>query len=131
MRTPLTVPPAVVSLLRSALLVEIGDAAAEISSTSALARREHHPGWIQQHLERFDTHRHLLDTIGWTETPAQTSVEIDLDRHRHALINALTNQLDTELDQQLAPLESTNKHRRTQMNADAIDRFLADVTRKE
>jgi hypothetical protein len=47
MSKPFTVPPAVVALLRSALISEIGEAAAEISSVSALACREHHAsyGW--------------------------------------------------------------------------------------
>jgi hypothetical protein len=129
MSRSLVVPPAVVPILRSALINEVGDAASEISTVSSLAEREWHPQWFASHLDHFDTHRSLLDLVGWGESDGQTELEIDLDWHRAPLLNALINQLDLELD--LMDVDPTiggaaRQRRRAEISARAIESFLAD-----
>jgi hypothetical protein len=128
MSTPLVIPPSVVSILRSAVLFEIGDAASEISTVSARARAESHPEWFAGHLEHLDTQRALLDALGWSE--AEVEVEIDLDKHRAALVKALANQLETELDLMEADpgkQGAESQRRRARANAREIERFVAEV----
>ncbi len=130
MSTPLVIPPAVVSILRSAVLFEIGDAASEISTVSARARAESHPEWFAGHLNHFDTQRALLDALGWSEADIEIEAEIDLDQHRAALVRALANQLETELDLMDADpgkQGAESQRRRARANAREIERFIADV----
>jgi hypothetical protein len=128
MSPPLVIPPAVVSILRSAVLFEIEDAASEISNVSARARAESHPEWFAGHLEHFDTQRALLDALGWGD--AHLEVVIDLDKHRAALAKGLANQLETERD--LIEVDpggqgAEQQHRRARANAREIERFIAEV----
>jgi N-acetyl-beta-hexosaminidase len=130
MSTPLVIPPAVVSILRSAVLFEIGDAASEISTVSARARAESHPEWFAGHLRHFDTQRALLDALGWKEAEVEIEPQIDLDQHQSALVTALANQLDTELDLIEADPGKQGagpQRRRANTNAREIERFVAEV----
>jgi hypothetical protein len=91
-----TIPAKAVLRLREALYGELGDVAEELASVSRRPRaRQQRDKWAQP-VARFDRTRALLDGIGWVQRDPEQDVEIDLDRHRQAIVEALTAALEGE-----------------------------------
>jgi hypothetical protein len=89
-----TIPAAAVVQLREALFSELGTVSQELDEivvTSERARAD----WSEP-VARFDRTRALLDEIGWNEVQQESDVEIDLDRHRQVIEEALSDALDLD-----------------------------------
>jgi hypothetical protein len=91
----ITIPADAVLRLREALYSQLGDVAEELASADRRPGREVHDEWSEA-VARFDRTRALLDEIGWSERDPERDVEVDLDRHRHVIVDALSDQLDAE-----------------------------------
>lgn len=129
MSTTLTVPAPIVGHLRCGLHSELGQAAAEIDGLSVLPEREAHPEWFEEPLRQLDAVRALLDVIGWGEPAVSEPVEVDLDRHRAALIAALAGLLEIErdlLDVDTSFEGAERQRERAGHAVSEIESFLAD-----
>lgn len=89
-----TIPAQIVSVVRSAVLTELGEAADQITEASIVYEKERHPENFTAPLARFDAARALLEAIGWSDVQRV----IDLGTHRPALVRALEDRLRVERD---------------------------------
>ena len=89
-----TIPAAAVPRLRGALYSQLGKVADELDQIVVMARRAK-DDWSEP-VARFDRTRVVLDVIGWNERDPERNVEIDLDRHRRVIVEALRDELDGE-----------------------------------
>jgi hypothetical protein len=87
-----TIPAHLVSVLRSAVLTGLGDAASPIEEASLTYRKEEHPEYFSGPLEQFDAIRALLDRIGWSDAERV----LDIVGYRHLLAKALTDRLEAD-----------------------------------
>jgi hypothetical protein len=121
-----TIPAEAVLRLREALYGELGDVAEELASVSRRPRaRQQRDKWAQ-HLARFDRNRALLDEIGWVQRDPERDTEIDLARHRQAIVEALTAALESErhlMAEQGARAEQ--QRRNAHARAVTIESFMA------
>ncbi len=97
MRT-VTTPADVVGILRNALHTEIGQDASDIQRVSEDGHGDLHAEEYDKPLLDFDAHRALLEVIGWSKPSSDEAVQIDLDRHKWALLTTLTRRLAVEHD---------------------------------
>ncbi len=88
-----SIPAAVVRQLRGALFGQLGSVAEDLAALNNEPGREVRGEW-SEHIERFDRTRALLDRIGWSEQAAEGPTEIDLDRHRRAIVDSLRSDLE-------------------------------------
>jgi hypothetical protein len=129
MSTTLTVTAEIVGHLRCGLHMELGHAAEEIATLSALRDRETYRDWYAEPLEQFDAARALLDAAGWSMTDSPERVEIDLDQYQPILVAALTGLLEIERDlMDVDPsFEGAERQRKRASRAvREIESFLAD-----
>jgi len=89
-----TVPAAAVVQLREALYSELGNVTEEIDAIVVTSRRAR-DDWSPA-VARFDRTRALLDALGWNERDPERDVEVDLDRHRQVIVEALSEALEGE-----------------------------------
>jgi hypothetical protein len=82
------IPAAAVLRLREALYSQLGKVAEELDQIVVSAGRAH-DDWSEP-VARFDRTRALLDVLGWNERDPELDVEIDLDRHRRVIVEALS-----------------------------------------
>jgi DNA-binding XRE family transcriptional regulator len=94
MTSTLVVPAGMVAYLRDGLLSGIVDAASDVQDAGTLTEKMSKPGWYQEPLAFFDRHRLLMDLIGWEDTDTQVDVQIDLQEHRGAVLEALWSRLN-------------------------------------
>jgi hypothetical protein len=89
-----TIPAAAVVQLREALYSELGNVAEELDEIVVASERAR-DDWSGP-VARFDRARAVLDEIGWNERDHEHDVEIDLDRHREVIEEALSAELERE-----------------------------------
>ena len=90
----IAVPAAAVLRLREALYGQVGKVADEISEIVVTPWRADED-WSPL-VARFDRTRVLLDEVGWNERDPERDIQIDLDRHRQVIVEALSDELDGE-----------------------------------
>jgi hypothetical protein len=88
------IPAAAVPRLREALYSELGNVAGELDEIVVTNERAQ-DDWSEP-VARFDRTRAVLDVLGWNERDPEHDVEIDLDRHREVIEDALSAELDRE-----------------------------------
>lgn len=93
MTSMLVVPAEMVRYLRDGLLLELVDAATDVYDAGTDTRTMSKPGWYREPLAVFDRDRLLMDLIGWEDTDTQADVQIDLQEHREAVLEALWSRL--------------------------------------
>lgn len=127
------VPAAVVSILRDRLIMEVGEAASEISTVAACANREQHPEWFTEHLNQFDTTRGLLDLIGWKQPVHQAPVELAPGRDFTTTRDLLISELDLQRDLARASSELTSaqQRHRSLTKARDLEAFLVKIDPEE
>jgi hypothetical protein len=89
---PTTIPAAVVLQLRGALYHQLGSTAEDLASVDYSPPADRLSEWSEP-IARFDRARALLDRIGWCAPDPERDVEIDLDRHRRVIADALGQDL--------------------------------------
>jgi hypothetical protein len=87
-----TIPAPVVTELRGALYHQLGGTAEDLASVHYEPPTERLSEWSEP-LARVDRARALLDRIGWCAPDPERDVEIDLDRHRRVIVDALGHDL--------------------------------------
>jgi len=136
MSTTVTVPAQVVTLVRSALHTELGNAAEALAGVVERHGNEDHPEWFTEPLQRHDATRALLDVIGWDNTSQPVDARVDLRIHREALTAALDVALlvgDEELaeaeqvDAERAKRGEPSKRETTARRVLALQEFVAAV----
>jgi hypothetical protein len=90
-----TVPAAVVLELRGALYHQLGSTAEDLASADYDPPADRLSEWSEP-LARLDRARVLLDRIGWVRSNPETGAEIDLDRHRRVILDALGTDLSIQ-----------------------------------
>jgi hypothetical protein len=91
--TKTTIPAEIVRVVRSAIITELGGAAAEIEQASLGYEKEEHPETFSEPFAKFDALRSLLDAVGWSNASPRL---IDVEQHREPLAVALTERLATD-----------------------------------
>jgi DNA-binding XRE family transcriptional regulator len=94
MTATLVIPAEMVTCLRDGLLSEIVDATSNVHHAGTHTPTMSKPGWYREPLAYFDRHRVLMDLIGWEYTDTQAEVQIDLQEHRDAVLEALRSRLN-------------------------------------
>lgn len=89
MGTTITVPAELVNDLRIGLYTSLADAAEDTSDAATRRERERHPEWFQSARSEFERTWELLDRIGWAESDQPEALDLDLQTHREALLDAL------------------------------------------
>jgi hypothetical protein len=89
---PTTIPAAVVLQLRAALYHQLGSTAEDLASVDYSPPAERLDEWSEP-IARLDRARALLDRIGWCAPDLELDVELDLDRHRRVIADALGSDL--------------------------------------
>jgi hypothetical protein len=87
-----TIPADVLPGLRGALYHQLGGTAEDLAALSYQPPAERLAEWSEP-IARFDRARALLDRVGWVAPDPEQDVDIDLDRHRRVLADALANEL--------------------------------------
>jgi hypothetical protein len=125
--TIIRIPAAVVVILRSALLGELGIPAGRLDEASMTRDKEHHPEWFLQPLSLLDEYRALLHLLGWGEPDAQEQVSLDLDAHRAVIAKAMRTRLEVEHEymEEETDVQGARQQRETAArNARVIEEFL-------
>lgn len=91
--TKTAIPAEIVRVVRSAIITELGGAAAEIEQASLGYEKEEHPETFIEPFAKFDALRRLLDAVGWSNVSPRL---IDVEQHRKPLAIALTERLATD-----------------------------------
>ena len=91
--TKTTIPAEIVRVVRSAIITELGGAAAEIEQASLGYEKEEHPETFSEPFAKFDALRRLLDAVGWSNASPRL---IDVEHHREPLAVALKERLATD-----------------------------------
>jgi hypothetical protein len=94
MTSTLVVPAEMVAYLRDGLRAGIVDAATDVCDAGTHTEKLSRPGWYREPLAYLDRHRVLLDLIGWEHTDTQGDIQIDLQEHHEAVLEALWSGLD-------------------------------------
>ena len=117
-----TIPAEIVGVVRSALLTQLGHAAATIEDATNTFQKEQHPERFTEPLARFDALRGLLALIGWGNEP----VLIDLDEHGELLAAAIVERLEIDRDcvAGYAPDEQGEREV-VERDIEAMERFMA------
>lgn len=89
MGTTITVPAELVDDLRIGLYTCLADAAEDTTDAAARRERERRPGWFQSARSKFERTWELLDRIGWAESDEPKALDLELETHREALLDAL------------------------------------------
>jgi hypothetical protein len=87
--TRITIPAEIMSVVRCAVLAELGNAAAEIEQSSVGCHMEERPEDFGALLGEFDAMRALLHAVGWSNTEQA----FDVEEHRRPLNAALESWL--------------------------------------
>lgn len=118
-----TIPAEITQVVRSAVLTELGGAAADIEDASIGYEKEEHPERFQEPLERFDGLRALLNAIGW----ANVTVPIDLEEYGERLAHVLKERLELDRDF-LGDFgeQETAKREAVERDIAGMERFLAE-----
>ncbi|HWX44743.1 MAG TPA: sigma factor-like helix-turn-helix DNA-binding protein [Solirubrobacteraceae bacterium] len=122
----LTIPAALVDLLRETLVLELAEAAAEIAESGHGRADKFDTGL----LEPFDAYRRLLERVGWTRTVPAQAVEIELYRQRSAFLEALENRLESErgiMAEDRSSPEAARQYRRAARRVRLIEAFMRDA----
>lgn len=90
------IPAEVVTILRSALIGEMGEPLDALCQATLAADREKHPEWLKEPLAELDRYRAALDALGWFEPEEEQPISLDLDSHRQQITKALRHQLAVE-----------------------------------
>jgi hypothetical protein len=117
-----TIPAQIVSVVRAAVLTELGEAAAQIEEASLGYQKERHPEYFTGPLEQFDTIRALLDRIGWSE--CDIDIDIDIDAYRRPLAKALKNRLVADRSYISDTMIEPSEREATERDIDGIEDFL-------
>jgi hypothetical protein len=88
----------VVTVLRLALLLEVGVPANKLGEASITHEKAKHPELFEEPLAELDEYRTVLDILGWSEPERQEPVSLDLDRYRGLIAKALYSLLEVERD---------------------------------
>jgi hypothetical protein len=116
-----TIPAQIMSVVRCAVLAELGDAAAEIEQSSIGCGMEDRPEDFSELLDEFDTVRALLEEVGW----GHDKRAIDAAKHRRPLLAALDGRLG--IDRYFVEDPSTSLTSRVPVEQDisGMESFLA------
>lgn len=95
--------------LRSGLNTEVIDAVADLHYELELAPGHGRKASREGLLARLDRLRALLDNLGWETPEVQSDAQIDLADHRKAILEALTAELTSAVDQLLGGIEEDAK----------------------
>jgi hypothetical protein len=90
----ISIPAEAVVQLREALYSELGKVAQELDEIVVTTGRAQ-DDWSPP-VARFDRTRALLDEIGWNERDPERDVEINPDRHRRVMVEALSEAREGE-----------------------------------
>lgn len=120
MSAPTSIPADAARRLREALCHELGGVGEEMAS---LDRNPDAHAW-GRHLGYFDALRAALDELGWS---GAQGAEIDLDRHRRVIVDALSEALEgerhliDEAERNLDAPDAEDQRREAQARADVIE----------
>lgn len=117
-----TIPAQMVSIVRSAALTEMGEAAEQIAQASLGYEKERHPEHFSEPLIRFDRARALVDALRWSDHERI----INLDVHAQALARALEARLAVERNHAQDPSTEPTSRRVTECVIDWLEGFLLD-----
>lgn len=109
------------SVVRCAVLAELGNAAAEIEQSSVGCNMENRPEDFGALLDELDTARTLLDAVGWSNTEHS----IDVEKHRRPLLSALESWLGNDRYFVADPATSPASREETEREIDGIEGFLS------
>jgi hypothetical protein len=115
-----TIPAQIVSVVRAAVLTELGEAAAQIEEASLGYQKERHPEYFTGPLEQFDTVRALLDRIGWSDSERA----IDIDAYRRPLAKALKDRLAADRSYISDTMIEPSEREATERDIDGMEDFL-------
>jgi hypothetical protein len=119
--TRIPIPAQIMSVVRCAVLAELGNAAAEIEQSSVGCNMENRPEDFGALLEEFDTVRALLEEVGW----GNTERTIDVEQHRRPLKAALESRLGLDRYFVADPATSPASREATERGIDGIEGFLS------
>lgn len=121
MTRTITIPAQIMSIVRCAVLAELGNAAAEIEQSSVGCQMEDRPEDFGALLEKFDAVRALLEEVGWSNTERA----IDVEKHRPPLVSALESRLGLDRYFVADPATSPASREATERDIDGIEGFLS------
>jgi len=78
------VPASAVVGVRDGACKQMGRACEALLQVSRAPGHQTHPEWYEPHFRRLDATRHLLDALGWGQTPED--VRLDFGRHADTLL---------------------------------------------
>ena len=119
--TSITIPAQIMSVVRCAVLAEMGNAAAEIEQSSVGCNMEDRPGDFGALLEEFDAVRALLDAVGWSNVERA----IDVEKHRRPLTQALESRLGNDRYFAEDPATSPASREETEQDIAGVEGVLA------
>jgi hypothetical protein len=91
------VPPELVQPLRDGLYADLQSCVDEASAVVRRRGRGHIRAEVRERFDRAEPIRNLLDVVGWVEPEeGPPPVEVDVRRHREALLRALLTQVKNE-----------------------------------
>ena len=121
------IPAEVVTVLRLALLLELGVPANELADASITDEKTKHPELFTGPLAELDEYRAVLDVLGWSEPASQDAVSFDLERYRKLIAKALYSLLEVEQDcikDEAGNTDSDSEGARAARNARVIEVFV-------
>ena len=115
----ITISPELVPLLRDGLYFDLQGHLEEMASAIEPRSHEDICEVVSRSVERANGAFALFDVVGWVAPAPERAVEVDVLRHRDALLRALSLRLASERDV------------REDVNASEADRLLADASCEE
>lgn len=122
-----SIPTECVTILRSALLSQIGIPASRIELASMSHHKEKHPERFLEPLAEIAEHQVVLDVLGWADPAVREPVSLDLDTHRRVVTEALHTRLEVEHDYMTVDPEAKGAEPQRSLaafNARIIEEFL-------
>lgn len=121
-----TIPAAVVVQLREALYLQLASVSEDIGAL-VVARRDVRGEWPAP-MARLDRARAVLGVIGWRDRDPERDVEIDLARHRRAMVDALRDYLPGERSLIAEPGErAAGQRKRAAVRVRAVEAFAGSA----
>jgi hypothetical protein len=125
---PTTVPVDVVPLLYSGLQLDIGHRILpELQELFMRPGRKDHPEWFTEPFRRLDAARELLGVIDWPRDHPAVETDIEIDRHREALMSALDAELVGQRDSRSVEENGPEVQEEAMWAVLFIESFLADL----
>jgi hypothetical protein len=95
--TTIVIPEELLPPLRDGLLFDLYVQVEEVSTLTDPHKRGNIAGEVRTCLARANRTRALLDVVGWIESvEAPTAVEVDVRKHREALLRTLLARIESE-----------------------------------